>query len=70
MASEDDLLALADVFDVYADDQRACIAKGWLRGRGIKDAEVRAETWAEAAQELRDFLSRQEVKAKEPTDEH
>lgn len=47
---------LALNFEAYASDQRACITKGWLRGRGIKDAEVRAEVWGEAAQDIRDAI--------------
>lgn len=53
----------AAVFDVYASDQRAAIAKGWLRGRGIKDSEVRAETWEDAAKELRDAAADPAIRA-------
>ncbi len=53
----------ASAFEVYASDQRACIAKGWYRGRGIKDAEVRAETWEDAVRELRDAASKIAIRA-------
>ena len=43
----------AKVFDVYASDQRASIAEGGVTGIGVNNAEVRAETWEEAAWQLR-----------------
>lgn len=43
----------AAVFDVYASDQRAAIAEGGVTGIGVNNAEVRAETWEEAAWQLR-----------------
>ncbi|MEY3773863.1 MAG: hypothetical protein RLZZ129_643 [Verrucomicrobiota bacterium] len=50
------LEALALNFEVYANDQRASIAHRWVRGRGIKDAEIRAEVWEEAAKDIRDAI--------------
>lgn len=54
---------LALNFEAYASDQMACITKGWLRGRGIKDAEVRAEVWSEAAKDIREAIHARAARA-------